>query len=90
MVLALAGVRLCVRIRYVTQDWCMARRCRLEDKDAGVLSVFVDTGTAAQVPEYDFTTAFSSFCFASLYIRPDVSLGFGLQTGLLSTAGQKL
>ena len=24
---------------------------------------------AGQVPEYCFTTAFSSFCFASLYIR---------------------
>ena len=39
----------------------------------------VDTGTAAEVPEYDFTTAFSSFCFASLYIRPDFPLGFALQ-----------
>ena len=37
---------------------------------------------AAQVPECDFTTAFSSFCFASLCIRPDVSTELRIENRL--------
>eukprot|EP00439_Symbiodinium_sp_Y106_P077377 s1332_g16.t1 len=33
--------------------------------------------THGSVPECDFTTAFSSFCFASLCIRPEVVSSLG-------------